>query len=127
MKEQNMITCATHATHPVMLCHHWLLNFKVKVGGTAPPPRQHHIMHCHNEEVYLFGGQDELGAQSLQLFKLPVPRASAALAAAGTPTIVEGDESREVAPVEVVGLGSAQGLKGEWMEVDSELVYNKSR
>jgi hypothetical protein len=37
------------------------------VGGQAPPPRHGHVMACHNDAVYMFGGQDELGAVSTQV------------------------------------------------------------
>lgn len=39
---------------------------QVSTGGQAPPPRHGHVMAAHNDAVYIFGGQDELGAVSCQ-------------------------------------------------------------
>lgn len=68
-----------------------------------PPPRHQHVVSVAGDQLYLFGGQDELGAPSAAMFRLPVPRS-------------------------LLEAGAAAGVvKGEWVELESELPFNKSR
>lgn len=72
---------------------------QVSCSGALPPPRHGHIISSNNENVHLFGGMDELGATSLQLFKLTATKSS---------------------------MESCMGtFKAEWDELDSELPYNR--
>jgi hypothetical protein len=104
---------------------------QVSLGGSVPPPRHCHLVTVHDQTLYLFGGLDDLGAPSLRLFKLPVPRAALAAAA---------DAAALAAPTGVGGVGGGGGVaggggggagagvfRGEWEEVESELTYNRSR
>lgn len=66
--------------------------------GRMPPPRHSHLLTMHKDCLYLFGGLDELGAQSVAMYKLHLP------------------------------LGENYStFKPEWVEWESELPYNKCR
>jgi hypothetical protein len=39
-----------------------------------PPPRHSHMLHMHNDWLYLFGGVNELGASTVSLFKAHISR-----------------------------------------------------
>lgn len=71
---------------------------EIPSAGRAPPPRHGHLMVVHNQSLYLFGGQDDLGAATFNLYRLAVPHGE-----------------------------SIGNLKSEWEELDTELAYNKSR
>lgn len=107
---------------------------QVSLGGAAPPPRHSHLLSVHDQSLFLFGGLDELGAPSLRLFKLPVPRAALAAAAdaaalssaAGAAT--GGAQGQAGGSSAGAGAGGGAGsFRGEWEEVESELTYNRSR
>lgn len=66
--------------------------------GRQPPPRHSHLTAVHKDHLYLFGGLDELGAQSFAMYRVHLP---------------PGENYTAVKP--------------EWMEWDSELPYNKCR
>jgi len=110
----------------------WL---EVSLGDTAPPPRHCHLVSVHDQALYLFGGLDDLGAPSLRLFKLPVPRAALA-AAAGAAALASPTPGNSGAGGGSAGAASGAGasagggagsFRGEWEELESELTYNRNR
>lgn len=115
--------------NPHNLCPH--PNLKVSLSGAAPPPRQGHLLTVQDQTLYLFGGLDDLGAPSLRLFKLPVPRAALAAAADAAANSIVGGTSGgggSGGSMGGGGAGAAGGhFNGEWEEVESELTYNRSR
>jgi hypothetical protein len=99
----------------------------VSLGGAMPPPRHCHLLSVHDQALYLFGGLDELGAPSLRLFKLPVPRAALAAAAdAASATAPAGGSEGGGASAACAPAGGG-AFRGEWEEVESELAFNASR
>ncbi len=40
---------------------------EIPAQGRLPPPRHSHLSTFHNDHLYLYGGQDELGAQSFSM------------------------------------------------------------
>ncbi|GIL93808.1 hypothetical protein Vretimale_187 [Volvox reticuliferus] len=73
---------------------------EIPCEGRCPPPRHSHYIHVHKDHLYLFGGLDELGAQSNAMFQVHLP----------------GDQQDTYATA-----------KPKWVEWDSELPYNKNR
>ncbi|EFJ52641.1 hypothetical protein VOLCADRAFT_102618 [Volvox carteri f. nagariensis] len=73
---------------------------EIPCEGRCPPPRHSHHIHVHKDNLYLFGGLDELGAQSNAMFRVHLP----------------GDQQETYATA-----------KPKWVEWDSELPYNKNR
>ncbi|GLI65995.1 hypothetical protein VaNZ11_009689 [Volvox africanus] len=73
---------------------------EIPCEGRCPPPRHSHHIHVHRDHLYLFGGLDELGAQSNAMFQVHLP----------------GDQQDTYATA-----------KPKWVEWDSELPYNKNR
>ncbi|GLC33992.1 Dynein regulatory complex subunit 7 [Pleodorina starrii] len=73
---------------------------EIPCEGRCPPPRHSHHIHVHRDHLYLFGGLDELGAQSNAMFRVHLP----------------GDQQETYATA-----------KPKWVEWDSELPYNKNR
>jgi hypothetical protein len=47
---------------------------QVSPKGMLPPPRHSHMLHMHNDWLYLFGGVNELGASTVSLFKAHISR-----------------------------------------------------
>lgn len=135
-------------------------------------------MACHGDALFLFGGQDELGAHSTQLFKLPLLRLTRAPASASRSISTASNAARLAPPLpgaalgawaaartsgagaagpegalhlqlelvgggagsggdgggesagsagEPCGLGPGCGLRSHWLELDSELPYNRNR
>jgi len=71
---------------------------EISASGRMPPPRHSHLLAMTNGNLYLFGGLDELGAQSTAMYRIALPS----------------------------GVNYST-LKPEWVEWESELPYNKSR
>lgn len=71
---------------------------EISFQGRAPPPRHGHQLSFFSNNLYLFGGLDELGAQSAALYRMHLPP----------------DENYATA-------------HPEWKEWESELPYNKCR
>ncbi|KAL6761433.1 hypothetical protein V8C86DRAFT_3131553 [Haematococcus lacustris] len=71
---------------------------EINPGGRLPPPRHSHMSTVHKNYLYLFGGLDELGAQSFAMYCMHLPPG----------------ESYSV-------------TRPEWVEWESELPYNKCR
>ena len=46
---------------------------EVSSVGRMPPPRHSHLMTMHKDHLYLFGGLDELGAQSMAMYRMHLP------------------------------------------------------
>ncbi|GFR42728.1 hypothetical protein Agub_g3646 [Astrephomene gubernaculifera] len=73
---------------------------EIPCEGRVPPPRHSHRITVHKDHLYLFGGLDELGAQSVAMFRVHLP---------------EGQQD------------TYSTAKPKWVEWDSELPYNKNR
>ncbi len=73
---------------------------EISCVGRLPPPRHNHLMTMFKDHLYLFGGLDELGAQSVALYRIQLPSGES---------------------------GNYSTLRPEWVEWDSELPYNKFR
>ncbi|KAG2491059.1 hypothetical protein HYH03_010505 [Edaphochlamys debaryana] len=73
---------------------------EIPCEGRVPPPRHSHRITVHKDYLYLFGGLDELGAQSISMFRVHLP----------------GGQQDSYATA-----------KPKWVEWDSELPYNKNR
>lgn len=71
---------------------------EISAVGRVPPPRHSHLITVYKDHLYLFGGLDELGAQSFSMYRISLP------------------------PGE-----SYTSIKPEWEEWESELPYNKCR
>lgn len=46
---------------------------EISCEGRVPPPRHSHTIALHRGHMYLFGGLDELGAQSFAMYRLALP------------------------------------------------------
>lgn len=84
--------------------------------GRAPPPRYNHTMNILNDkDLYVFGGNDELGGNVFSLHMLDV---------------LESDLSSS-ADASKPGTGAMgvvkQTQQSEWTEMESELVYSETR
>ncbi|GAX80447.1 hypothetical protein CEUSTIGMA_g7886.t1 [Chlamydomonas eustigma] len=71
---------------------------EVTCSGRIPPPRHSHVLSFYKDALYLFGGLDELGAQSTAMYRMNLPPG----------------ENYNIA-------------KPEWVEWEAELPYNKGR
>ena len=65
----------------------WVLNLirkewsEIVVGSQSPhPARQMHLMDMWSDQLYIFGGSDDLGGMSDRLYRMKLPYGSAALA-----------------------------------------------
>ena len=65
----------------------WMLNLirkewsEIVVGSQSPhPARQMHIMDMWSDQLYIFGGSDDLGGMSDRLYKMKLPYGNMALA-----------------------------------------------
>lgn len=118
------------------------LALQVNPKGMLPPPRHSHCLYVHNDWLYLFGGVNELGAASVSLSKAfisrtAMDRAGALHASSGGASALHMSSSGAAAlhmssSGGAGGLGSGTAAAGgamelEWVELDSELPYNKNR
>lgn len=53
--------------------HEWTAAGVSEAPGKKAPTRHGHIMTVHSEQLYMFGGYDELGAYSTVLYSCAVP------------------------------------------------------
>ncbi|KXZ51889.1 hypothetical protein GPECTOR_11g323 [Gonium pectorale] len=73
---------------------------EIPCEGRVPPPRHSHRISVHKDFLYLLGGLDELGAQSVAMYRVHLPAGQQDTYATAKP---------------------------KWVEWDSELPYNKNR
>ncbi|PNW72944.1 hypothetical protein CHLRE_14g612700v5 [Chlamydomonas reinhardtii] len=73
---------------------------EIPCEGRVPPPRHSHRITVHRDQLYLLGGLDELGAQSVAMYRVALPAGQQDTYATSKP---------------------------KWVEWDSELPYNKNR
>lgn len=61
--------CNPHPVPPVQ-SKNWT---EIPCEGRVPPPRHSHRITVHRDQLYLLGGLDELGAQSVAMYRVALP------------------------------------------------------
>lgn len=128
-------------------------NLQVAPVGVSPPPRHGHQLHVQNDQLFFFGGYNDLGVATCTLLKAVLARhavdracALAGAAAFGEPPGEAGlddgtQQQRQQHQQHHSAAGGAEGrpealstssssaavLQLEWQELDADLPYNKSR
>lgn len=119
-----------------LITHTWL---QITQRGAAPPPRHGHALCVHDEELFCFGGLNELGAPTTSLFHARIVRgmleaAGAAAAAAATPPASTAAVVNIRAAAPGGGASSSNNSTSnsssiplEWDELDAQLPFCSSR